>query len=125
MYGSYGIGEPAHPALSAYAARVGRHEGADRNEAAGGIAVPITESRAVGEPGIVHLDPALGRVARQQDEMLVDAEANLGYHGPSGIELGDDGAQVGTEPAGKGHPTVGIAGDGVPDELIVIGVAAV
>src|SRR6202158_973634 len=115
MYGSYGIGEPAQPALSAYATRVGRHEGADRNDTACGIAVTITEFRTVGEPRIVHLDLALGRVAGQQDEMLVDAEANLGHHGPSGIELGNDGAQVGTEPAGEGDPTAGIAGDGVPD----------
>src|ERR1700737_5503630 len=98
MYGSYGIGEPAPPALAAYAARVGRCEGADRNDPAGGIAVPITESRAIAEPGIVHLDPALGRVAGQQDEMLVDAEANLGHHGPPGIELDNDGAQAGPEP---------------------------
>src|ERR1700737_4812616 len=115
MYGSYGIGEPAHPALSAFAARVGRHEGADRNDTAGGIAVPITKSRAVGEPGIVHLDPALGRVAGQQDEMLVYAEANLGHHGPSGIELGNDGAQDGPEPAGEGHPTAAIFGAGPRD----------
>src|SRR5258708_20364186 len=57
--------------------------------------------------------------------MLVDAEVDLGHHRPPGIKLGLDGAHVGTEPAGEGHPTAGVAGDGVPDELVIVRVAAV
>src|SRR5437870_10397823 len=112
MYGGYGIGEPAQPAVAARAARVGRHEGANRDDAGGGIAVSIDESHAVGEPGVVDDDPTLARVASQQDEVLVAAEADLGHHRPSGVELGLDGAQIGTEPRGEGHATSGVASDG-------------
>src|ERR1700694_667785 len=93
MYGGYSIGEPAHPA--ARAGRVGRHERPDRKNAAVGIAIAIVEFRAIEEPGIVHLDPALTRVAGEQDEMLVPADADLGHDWPAGIELGKDRAQVG------------------------------
>src|SRR3989442_512712 len=87
MYGGYGIGEPAQPAVAARTVRVGRHERANRNDAGGGIAVSIDESHAVGEPGIVHQDPTLGRIAGQEDEVLVGAEADLRDHGPPCIEL--------------------------------------
>src|SRR5438132_14133506 len=103
MYGGYSIGEPALPALAARAARVGRHERADRNDAGGGIPVAIDESHAVGEPGIVDHDATLGRIARQQDEVLVTTEAYLRHHRPSGVELGLDDAQVGTQPSGERH----------------------
>src|SRR2546427_13272622 len=112
MYGGYGIGEPAQPAVAALAARVGRHERANRDDAGGGIAVSIDESHAVGEPGIVHQDPTLGRIAGQEDEVLVGAEADLRYHRPPGIELGLDRDQVGAQPPGEGHATSGVTGDG-------------
>src|SRR6267143_3805669 len=106
MYGGYGIGEPAHPALGVCAARVGRHECPDRDDAGCGIAISIDESHTVSEPGIVDQDPALGGIARQQDEVLVAAESDLRHHRSPGIELGLDGAQVGTDPPGEGYASV-------------------
>src|SRR5713101_1057811 len=125
MYGGYGGGKPAHRAVAARAAPVDRHEGPDRDDAAGRIAVAIAESRAVGEPGIVYLEPALGRVAGEEDEVLIGTEADLGHHRPPGRELGPDNAQVWTKPTGEGDPTSGVAGDGIPDELVIVCVAAV
>src|SRR5438067_12753582 len=105
MYGGYGIGEPVRPVVATPAAHVGRHERANRDDAGGGIAVSIDESHAVGEPGAVDLDPALARVASQQDEVMVAAKSDAGHHRPSGVEFGLDSAQVGTEPRGEGHTT--------------------
>src|SRR5712664_661415 len=120
MYGGYGIGKPAQRAVAARAARFDRHECPDRDDAAGGIAVAIAESRAIGEQGIVYLDPALGRVAREEHEVLIGGEADLGHHRPPGIKLGLDNAQVWTKPTGEGDPTSGVARDGVPDELVIV-----
>src|SRR5205814_8840856 len=116
MYGGYGIGEPVRPVVATPAAQVGRHKRANRDDADSGIAVSIDESHAVREPGVVDHDATLGRIARQQDEVLVAAEADLRHHRPSGVELGLDRAQIGTEPPGESHAASGVTGDGVPDE---------
>src|SRR5438094_8901546 len=98
MYGGYGIGEPVRPVVATAAAHVGRHERANRDDAGSGIAVSIDESHAVGEPGDVDNDATLGRIARQQDELLVAAEADFRHYRPSGVELGLRRDQIATAP---------------------------
>src|ERR1700736_74239 len=99
MYGGYGIGEPAHPALAARARRVDRHEGPDRDDPSRRVAVPVAKVHRVGEPGIVDLDPAIGRITHKQHKVLVAAKSDFSHYRPSGIELSVDDAQVGTDPA--------------------------
>src|SRR2546430_11545148 len=125
MYGGYGIGEPVRPVVATPAAQVGRHERANRDDADSGIAVSIDESHAVREPGIVDHDATLGRIARQQDEVLVTAEAYLRHHRPSSVELRLDDAQVGTQPSRERHASVRVEVDRVPDDLVVVRITTV
>src|SRR5438445_12415611 len=116
MYRGYGIGEPAHPAAAARAARVLWHEGADRNDAAGRrVAITVVELDAVGEPGIVDHEAAIQRVPGEKDEVLIAAQPDFCHHRPTRVELAVDGVQVGTDPARECHAPARIGRDRGPE----------
>src|SRR5256885_14153450 len=125
MYGGYGIGKPAQPAVAAQPGRLGRHEGADGDDVAPRAGVSVAQANVVVKPGVVELEPALCRVSGQEDEVLIADQVDLGDHRPSGIQLSLDDAQVGADPPGEGDAAAGVTGDRIPDQLVVLGVTAV
>src|ERR1700730_13141995 len=124
LYGGNSTGKPAVP-LAAAGSGVGRHEGPNRKNPGRRVAIAVNKSHGVGEPRVVDQKATGRRIAGHQHEVLVATQLDFGHDGAAGVEFPLDQPHVWTEPPGEGYQSACIRGAGAPDQLVIVGVAAI